>query len=139
MVYRTIKGIIGHEETTADLVQEVFLKAVSRFETSQNFVPWLRSIAVRTAIDHLRRAKPIELPDTLPMADQDLDQRIMVEQTLAHLEPQDRAILNLIVGQQLSYQEVADTLQIPPGTVGSRLHHARQSFKHYWSKLWPEE
>lgn len=90
----------------------------------------MRRVLIRRAITALRRPRFVSLTDRPTNTDLDLD--ISVRQTLSRLDPVDHTILALAHFEQLSYAEIAVELGIPPGTVASRLHHARAAFKEAW-------
>ena len=58
-----------------------------------------------------------------------------VRHALSRLAPKDRALLALAHMEGLSYAELSDTLGIPSGTVGSRLHAAREAFRKEWGDV----
>ncbi len=137
-----------------DVFQDAFLQvhqSVDTFDTGRRFKPWLFTIAANKARDYMRKqsrrpAVPLSAPlagdeqdrsfvdlleADLPLPDQQFDdaeaaQRVRhaVEQLPDHL----REILLLAYFQQFSYNEIADVLGIPLGTVKSRLHTAVASF-----------
>ena len=127
--------ITGNPTTAEDVVQNAFLRLLQA-PTLPTLIPELLKYTRRTvtncAIDHLRFQHPqAELPENLPNTENpQLD--LEINQTLAQLSPEHRAILALHLGEGYSYREIADTLQIPMGTVASRLNQARAEFKKLW-------
>jgi RNA polymerase sigma-70 factor (ECF subfamily) len=141
----------GHAE---DLTQDTFLKmfrALGRYDPTLRFSSWLFRIAHNTAIDFLRKRRllvvePIEDSDgdqhdpldTLPDPDAISPERaavrseltVAVEQALDRLRPDYRAVLVLRYQEGLEYQEIADVLQTPLGTVKTFLHRARRLLAH---------
>jgi RNA polymerase sigma-70 factor (ECF subfamily) len=98
---------------------------------------WVRRIAVREAVRAASGRREVSL-DTMvidvsaPTA-VDVDDRLDVEEVLAALPPEQRAVLVLRHVEDLSEDEVAAVLRIPPGTVKSRLHRARTMFMRRWA------
>lgn len=130
-----------------DLLQEVYLAAwknFSQLKSAEAFKPWLLAIARRKCSDYFReKAAQLDLPltvlESLPekvLADGRLgeaevkkDQAEAVRETLALLDKKDRQILRLYFWEDLPQTEIAARLQIPVGTVKSRLYAAKQRFK----------
>jgi RNA polymerase sigma-70 factor, ECF subfamily len=140
LVMRTAYGIMGSAQEAEDVAQEVFIKVwnnLPRYHTQGTFTSWLYRIAVNTAIDTLRKRRqvlPLEdwQPDSRePPEDMLLrkDAEQKVRQALEQLPPNARAALTLREYEQLSYKEIAEVLQIPIGTVMSRLNYARQALR----------
>ncbi|MBN1219445.1 MAG: sigma-70 family RNA polymerase sigma factor [Anaerolineae bacterium] len=132
----------GNEaETAQDLAQETFIKAwlaLKKYNHRQKFRNWLLKIAYRTSIDFWRRQRPTVQLEAVSVADSALnlearvsrDQQIeLVRQAIQSLPEQSRTALILREYHQYSYQEIAQTLDIPPGTVMSRLNYARLVLK----------
>jgi len=137
-------GWTGNRDDALDLSQEAFaraFKAIGRFDTERPFYPWLHRILRNLCINHLGRAsrlREVPLDDTRPYAgaepgpDVMLDRsetRRMVWKAIRRLSEQDREILILREFQDLTYAEIAALLDIPRGTVMSRLHYARQRLR----------
>lgn len=145
-VARVIARITRRPEWVDDLAQEVFLKAfknLSRFRGKSGFLTWLYRIAVNESLEALRRDKTIRrreseasiesLPDNLLVQDRESGERMVldrelqveVQQALSRLAPEMRAVLTLRYLEELSTTEVAAVLDLPEGTVRSRLYYAR--------------
>jgi RNA polymerase sigma-70 factor, ECF subfamily len=122
---------------TEDALQEAYVRA---FRAFPNFVPeqgsvggWLYRIVYRTSIDELRRSKrrtSISSPmveelegDSAP--DHRVLQRVSVWNALALLAPEERATVVLVDALGFDYDSAASILEIPRGTVASRLNRAR--------------
>ncbi len=135
----TLFQLCGEAELD-DLVQEVFLRAwkgLPKFRQSAQFSTWLYRITWNVATDRRRiqgkaRSQPLLSP-LAPSADQsDLTQlhyEDLVQQGLQALSLDHRAVLVLHDLEDLPQQEVASILNIPKGTVKSRLHHARSALR----------
>ncbi len=149
-------GMVRQREDAMDLVQEAFLKAyrnLDRFEGSAAFYTWLYRITVNVCIDHIRKVKkryevdfdeqrPIDSsiagentlqPSTLDInPDHNLRRKELLEQidkALEMLSPNHRQAIILREIHGLSYDEIANVLEVSKGTVMSRLHHARKNLQ----------
>jgi RNA polymerase sigma-70 factor, ECF subfamily len=124
-------------EDAKDIVQDAFIKAyqnLKRFDRGRRFGPWLLTIVRNLSIDQIRKRKhesPDGLPDVLPdrkgKPPDGATLRSEVWSTLKRLSQPHQEILFLRDYQGHTYAEIAEILQIPLGTVMSRLHHARRS------------
>ncbi|MBN1687518.1 MAG: sigma-70 family RNA polymerase sigma factor [Candidatus Omnitrophica bacterium] len=149
MVYGLALGVCREREAARDIAQEAFFKAfrqLEHFEGRSKFKTWLYRIAMNTAIDFVRRKKPVvsmdqgkdeydEIPLEAGIADENPNPRDLASQSelreridraIEKLSPEHRAILVLREWQQLSYEDIAETLEIESGTVMSRLFYARK-------------
>jgi len=136
-VLRVAYGIVGSAEEAEDVAQEVFIKVwnhLPRYRAQGNLSNWLYRITVNAALDALRR-KGNELPledwqhDAEEQPEEAAlrnDQEERVRRALNALPPGARSALILREYEQLSYKEIAEVLQIPIGTVMSRLNYARK-------------
>lgn len=148
-IYALLFGIVGSAEDAADLCQEVFLRAFRRLDTlraDQALYGWLRATATHLAIDLLRRGKlatfePLEGND--PGSPREMESRAESPERTVIREETRTAVVNAVVNlkeahrtvvalhhfEGLSVEEVAETLDIPVGTVKSRLARARESLR----------
>lgn len=117
-----------------DLTQEVFLKLyrfLDRYDPALPFAPWFRKLAVRIGLNYVRRADlPSALPDSVAAQDSrapDADLGAAVRRALAWLPPQQRAAISLYYLEGRDVGEVADALEVPPGTVKTWLFRAREA------------
>ncbi len=144
-VYRVIRGILGDPAESEDVAQEVFLKAyanLARFRGDSSLFTWLYRIAVNEAL-RIRRRRSLPtmdgLPETeAPAAEAETDEEAptlaTLQRLLARLPDDHRVIVTLRDLEGLSYQEIAETLEIPIGTVESRLFRARRELRALWRK-----
>lgn len=142
-VMNVIFRMCGNAQLAEDAAQEAFIRAWSNlrsFRPGSPFRGWLYRIALNTATDMLRKEKRI-----LPNAMEDLqltdpqpgpegtflqeEQTALVQKAIHALPDASRAVLVLKEYEGLSYQEIANTLDIPIGTVMSRLNYARRLLK----------
>ncbi len=128
--------------TLEDLAQDTFLQAFARLAAFDPHGParlstWLLTIAARRAIDELRRRPRAEpraeveriSADTADAETHRRQLRAALERALADLGPELRAAFLLREYHDLSYQDIADALQIELGTVRSRLARARDALR----------
>ena len=144
LVCRHQKGVVGlvyrmcgDPRLAEDAAQEAFVRTwqnLNKYNPQYAFRSWLYRIAANAALDALRRERPSAEIDALPLTDQrpspeqavETDQRAArVRQAVARLSEPLRLVLVLREYEELSYQEISATLDIPVGTVMSRLNTAR--------------
>ncbi|MBL1217567.1 MAG: RNA polymerase sigma factor [Planctomycetes bacterium] len=137
------RGICRDRDVAEDLVQEAFLKLWNTPpDGPERVVPsWMRRVVVNLSINHLRRSKRADsLPefsndpalrhDRRPEHDVDVADNLQrVRDAMERLPDDKRAILVLRVYEELSYQQIAEVLEIPVGTVMSRLNRARAALR----------
>ena len=139
MVYAVTYGVVGNREEALDVTQDVFIKVfrqIGDFRGQSKFKTWLYRISINSAIDACRRRRPegpieegalfeSKIPGPREEASRE-ETRKLVEKALESLNPEHRAVLVLREWQELSYEEIAEALQIEMGTVMSRLFYARK-------------
>lgn len=142
MVYR----LLGDYDEAAEVAQEVFLsafKSIQQFRGDAVFSTWLYRIGFNHASTRRKslnstHQRHVPLDGTEVIADGSADPAKSVEhkeiqqrvqQALDSLDPEDARIILLRDLQDISYEDVAEMLGIPVGTVKSRLHRARQALK----------
>jgi RNA polymerase sigma-70 factor (ECF subfamily) len=152
--YRYAYRLLGHEQDALDVVQDAMLKAFSAladFDGRSGFRTWLLRIVTNTAYDCGRRRKrrPIgrggdETTSYEPASDEDPARRLHqqelrreLDQALNRLSATLRETFILYAELGLSYKEIAETQEVPIGTVMSRIHAAREKLQAglNWDKL----
>ena len=142
-VMNVIYRMCGDVQVAEDAAQETFVRAwlhLYTYRPGTSLRNWLYRIGVNAAADILRKEKRIlpnaienlQLTDSHPGPEVILTQteRIeLVQKTILSLPDLSRAVLILREYEELSYHEIADTLDIPVGTVMSRLNYARKILK----------
>jgi RNA polymerase sigma-70 factor (ECF subfamily) len=145
-IFNLVYRMLGDYDEAAEIAQEAFLsayRAIGGFRGDANFSTWLYRIALNHATTRRKsmahwQQHTVPIETTEPVGDNHLDPAAMVEQkeiqervqkALNSLEPDDAAIILLKDLQDMPYEEVARILEIPLGTVKSRLHRARQALK----------
>lgn len=142
-VLNVIYRMCGDAQIAEDAAQETFIQAwlhLSSYRPGASLRNWLYRIGINAATDILRKQKRI-LPDDLEdfqLKDPQLDpeallsreeQAALVQKAVLSLPDASRAVLVLREYEELSYHEIADALDIPVGTVMSRLNYARKLLK----------
>ncbi len=131
-------AIVADREDALDVVQEAFIdayQALGRFDTSRQFYPWFYTILRNRCFKLLlgrRKNSAVSLDDALMLAPQSEvlpEDRLALERALLDLSPAEREIVTLKHLDGLSYDELARRLEIPKGTVMSRLFHARRRLR----------
>jgi RNA polymerase sigma-70 factor (ECF subfamily) len=130
-VYRLALAIIGRPEVAEDVAQDSLLRGLRHQESLEDPLTWLRVATVRRALSALKSARP-DISESEPSSRPDAAEAIAVRQTLAALPPDQQTILALALGEGWSYGEIAEALEIPIGTVGSRIHAAKEAFRKKW-------
>lgn len=138
---RYARALTGRAEQADDLVQDTLERALDKWhfwQRGKELRPWLFSIMHNLHVDHLRREGRVRYDDDdemlaaewpqAPRHDDALGLRDL-ERALTQLPVAQREILLLVGLEELSYDEVAQALGIPPGTVMSRLARARARLK----------
>jgi len=153
--YRVAYRLLGHEQDALDVVQEALIKAflgLRDFDGRSGFRYWLLRIVGNTALDWGRRRKRRtilrngngrgDLPEPAfhddparSLHQQDL--RRALDKALDHLSPKIRTTFVLFAELGLSYKEIAETQDIPIGTVMSRINAAREKLQQNldWEKV----
>lgn len=145
-VYRLAVRMAG-EKDAADLTQQVFLqmfRGLSKFAGQASFSTWLYRIAVNECLQHRRRQRsphldlPPDLTDRSPSPEHRIDQAEMIDWALDRLDDRLRAIFVLREIDGLSYQQIAEVMDVPAGTVASQLSRARAELRAHLTKTMTE-
>lgn len=158
-LYNTVYRMVQNAEDAQDVVQEAFLhayQALEGFKGDAQFFTWLCRIAMNAAISLRRRRKlvvSIEVGSEREMLLEPVDesegadpteqlhraeQGQRLHQALARLSPEHRAVLVLKEMEGIKYEEMAEILQVPIGTIRSRLHRARLELRALLEETDPE-
>src|SRR5687767_1310765 len=143
-VFNVAYKFVGRHDMAEDLTQDVFLKlykSLDTFDRRANFQTWLISVSRNLCIDHYRSVRKeretinrdVDPADVTPIAaetaaDKKLEQRdrvALLRVALDKLAPTLRTAVMLRDIQELTYQEIADRLHLPEGTVKSRINRGR--------------
>ena len=150
IVYNIAYRLVGQRETAQDLAQETFLrafKALDTFDLKRPFGPWLYRIATNLSINWVKRARlptvsldapppvvgddaePLAIPDTSaePAARfAQVEMQAQLRKAILSLPPDYRVVIELRHFQEMSYEEIAEALNVPLGTVKTHLFRARR-------------
>lgn len=142
-LYNSLVRVLGSAEDARDAVQDAFVQAFVKLESfrgSSAFYTWLYRIAFNQAMSHARRKRPTrsldlertdrgrEPVDGQPAPDARLNEReraTQVHRALAELSAEYRQVIVLREMDGCKYEEIAEMLELPVGTVRSRLFRAR--------------
>ena len=151
-VYNLCYRMAGNPDDAMDLSQETFLRAwrcLDQYQFASAFSTWLYRLCSNICIDFLRRRRrqqtvPLTfedadgeeqtyaVPDVQPLPEEQVELKLTRETlaaAMAQLLPEHRAVLQLRVVTEMSYEQIADVLDIQIGTVKSRLSRARNQLK----------
>jgi RNA polymerase sigma-70 factor (ECF subfamily) len=147
-VYALCRRLTGAHQSADDLAQETFIKAyyaLGRFDAQWPLYPWLRRIALNSGLNYLKARKrerpllegtlgarrtPFSAPADGPeerLERAEFEARF--ERAVASLPADQRSVFVLRFHESMSYEEISRTLDLPIGTVMSRLNRARQKLK----------
>jgi RNA polymerase sigma-70 factor (ECF subfamily) len=134
-------AILGNREDALDAVQEAFLdafQALGRFDLARRFYPWFYTLLRHRCLKLAAGRRQVEaVTDTeilAPSAGLSPEELISLERALLGLSPEDRELITLKHLDGLSYEELAERLEVPQGTVMSRLYHARRRLREELSR-----
>jgi len=142
-VFNVVYRMCGDELIAEDAAQETFIRAWQNLSSYRPQMPlrnWLYRIAFNAGMDMLRKEKRIlpnaiedlNLTDGQPGLESQVSQQErtqLVQKAILSLPDASRAVLVLREYEDMSYQEISATLDIPVGTVMSRLNYARKLLK----------
>lgn len=134
---RYARALTHHAAWADDLVQDTLERALRRrwlFRIQGNLTSWLMTILYRLYLNDLarnRRQPEESVEDAMPESGMSGDDgwQLDMQRALGRLSPDHRAVIVLIGLEQVSYQEAADILGVPVGTVMSRLARARSQLR----------
>ncbi|MDC3414788.1 RNA polymerase sigma factor SigW [Aquibacillus sp. 3ASR75-11] len=151
-VYQICYRMIGNVHEAEDLAQEAFIRAfvnIQSFDDNRKFSTWLYRIATNLTIDRIRKKKPdyyldadVKGTDGLDMYSQLASDQKLPEEEVESLElqsyiqteimmlpPKYRSVIVLRYLDELSLLEISEVLDIPIGTVKTRIHRGRESLR----------
>ncbi|MBT3604453.1 MAG: sigma-70 family RNA polymerase sigma factor [Candidatus Latescibacteria bacterium] len=160
-IYALACSIVGDPEAAKDVAQEAFIrayKALNRFEGKSSFYTWLYRIATNVCLNaaqkEQRRIDSVSLDGLQEKHDisaerffateapendiERIDLRQQIDKVLEHLSPDHRAVVVLKDIEDLSQEEIADTLGVSVGTIKSRLSRARAHLRDLLLPLYTE-
>ena len=151
-VFSLALRMVRRREDAEDATQETFVRmfrALERYDTNRPFAAWLMTIASRLCIDQIRRRRvnPVSLTQQEPGSDEAHEMDVedpgpgpdeitshseeerRSNELIQSLPPHYRVVVVLRHLQDLSYEEIAEALNLPLGTVKARIHRAREILK----------
>lgn len=145
MVYRTALAITNDEDSAADLLQDVFLRLyrfANRVDPCRPLEPWLYRVTTNLAYTFMKRRKRWwraikdmadilareSKPSSEKLAEKE-EELLWVRKAIASLPITHRVVIVLYYVNNQSIQEISEILEIPVGTVKSRLYYGRQTLK----------
>jgi RNA polymerase sigma-70 factor (ECF subfamily) len=147
-LYSSILRVVGHPDQARDVVQDAFIQAIenfSQFDGKSRFFTWLYRIAFNRAMTIYRKQKAeVSLDvgrenagdETMAQSQDQPEDRLLtrelvdeVQQALSQLSAEHRAVMLLREIEGCEYEQIAEILEISPGTVRSRLHRAREQMR----------
>ena len=155
-LFGTLVTMLGSVEDARDVAQDAFVQAYQKLESFRGqsaFYSWLFRIALNSSVDHHRRQRrptvsidaareqsgtePTDLhPETSPSFGMERTERQkLVQLALSKLSPEYREVLVLKEMEDLKYEEIAELVKIPVGTVRSRIHRGRAELKEILERL----
>src|SRR5919106_1674081 len=153
-VFNVAYKFVGKHDQAEDLTQEIFLKifrSLDTFDRRANFQTWLISISRNLCIDHYRSVRKeretidrdVDANELTPAsrdpgpvaALEQADRVMLLRQAMAALPDTLRTAVLMRDIQELSYQEIADALRLPEGTVKSRINRGRTELARQIRKL----
>lgn len=153
--YLIALGFAGNPDDARDLSQDAFIKAYearSRFEEGRPFYPWLYRILRNRCLNFIRRESKKHEPlchdgdparerfssaSPSPLDLLEKEERIrLLHAAIEHLSFEHREVIILKNFKGYTYDQIARTLEIPIGTVMSRLYYARRMLKDILTEMW---
>jgi RNA polymerase sigma factor (sigma-70 family) len=141
-VYRTAYYIVGNEQDAMDASQEALIRIytkINSYEEKALFKTWVQRIVTNICIDKFRRTKPTISMDEHNMVfptDNNVEHEVLstyvakdIHEAIDKLPEHHRAVVVLRYLQDFSYNEIADSLDLPLNTVKSYLFRARQQLQ----------
>ena len=146
LVYRTALVVTCDERAAEDILQEAFVRLhtyAASVDGSRPLKPWLYRVTVNLSYDWLHKRRwiqPVEdllewlagVPSAFPAPDMHAEHAELLHQVrdlVAALPETHRAVVMMFYMESLSLDEIAQTLELPLGTVKSRLHYARERLR----------
>ncbi|AYC30564.1 RNA polymerase sigma factor SigW [Paenisporosarcina cavernae] len=157
-LYRVCYRMLGNKQEAEDMAQEAFVRAytnIHTFDTNRKFSTWLYRIGTNLCIDRIRKKKPdYYLDATVPGTDgldmysqlaasderpedevvkMEMQERVQYE--ISRLPEKYRAVIVLKYMEDLPLQEISDILDMPLGTVKTRIHRGREALRKQLSSM----
>lgn len=151
-IYQHCYRMLGNAHEAEDMAQEAFIRAyvnIHSFDDKRKFSTWLYRIATNLTIDRLRKRKPdyfldaevkgtegldmysqLQSEDISPVEEVEANElQSYIHQEISELPPKYRSIIMLRYLEEFSLQEISDIMDIPLGTVKTRIHRGREALR----------
>ncbi|RKQ29054.1 RNA polymerase sigma factor SigW [Oceanobacillus halophilus] len=151
-IYQHCYRMLGNKHEAEDMAQEAFIRAyvnIDSFDERKKFSTWLYRIATNVTIDRIRKRKPdyyldaevkgtdgldmysqLSTDDPLPNEEvESLELQRYIHSEISKLPPKYRSIIILRYLEEFSLQEISSILDIPLGTVKTRIHRGREALR----------
>lgn len=148
-LFKICFSYVQNEQQALDLMQEVFIKLYKNFDKYDErypFHPWIRRITVNTCINEKRKRSPILIPLSTDDEGMDMEEQLAAEEDIEQeaerhdmaqiikehincLQEKQRMIIILRYYEDLSYEEIAELLHMPLGTVKTDLYRAKNALR----------
>ena len=148
-LYRYLLRLVSRPSTAEDLFQQTWMRVIERirhYDPRRSFEGWLFAVAHNLAIDHLRRRQPESLDEPLPSGETQSDlarsnnpgslelllskeRASRVLDAVSELPPAFREVITLRFEEEMKLDEIATVLNLPMGTVKTRLHRAMKALR----------
>ena len=148
MVARTVKGMLGDNQAAEDIGQDVFIRlynSLGSFRGDSKLGTYIQRIAINLSLNEIKRDKrsfslfrsrdgndkpsEIEMPDTGSPGEEDFDMKEVLSKAMDELPEEYRLVVVLRLIQGYNTKESAEILELPEGTVLSRLSRAREQLQ----------
>jgi RNA polymerase sigma-70 factor (ECF subfamily) len=139
LVRGVLYNMVG-KEALEDLTQEAFIKiwnGLPKFAFQSTIKTWIYRITINTALDHLKKKK-LNTNDYLDeqelnrILSDNLNEEELVEASLSVLDEESRGVVVLYYFEDLSLKEIAKALNLPEGTIKSKLFYAKKKMKSFF-------
>ena len=140
-IYGFVRRRVDNPGRAEEITQDVFLALIQQqkgYEVRASFRTFLYRIALNRVVSERRKMAEAPALDPEVAAGGDIGTVQQVREALARLEPEQREIVMLREYQGLSYQEIAQVLNVPVGTVRSRLFRAKLALRELLAPTWAE-
>jgi RNA polymerase sigma-70 factor (ECF subfamily) len=131
-IYGFVRRRVDDQGRAEEITQDIFMALVQRrngYEARSTFRTYLYRIALNRVVSEHRKANPTQDPKPEPTAGGDPSVVLQVRQALDKLEPDQKQVVMLREYEGLSYQEIAEVLKVPVGTVRSKLFRAKLALR----------
>jgi RNA polymerase sigma-70 factor (ECF subfamily) len=151
-VFQVCYRMVANRQEAEDISQEAFMRAyihLDRFQTDRKFSTWIYRIATNLCIDRIRKKKPdyyldaeiartegltmySQVAATTPLPEEEVEKNEFQNQVykeIGNLPEKYRSVIVLKYMEELSLQEISEILEIPLGTVKTRIHRGREALR----------